>query len=258
MHLFYIRPGFDQKNLSNLYLSGKIYGSMNRRKYLLFIILIMVSVLQGFAQNILKPNSALKSHKTLEITSIELSPDKTVFNLVIENQRSEGGSFCADRNIFILYPDGSRLRLLKATDIPVCPDTYKFSSIGEKLHFTLTFPPLKPGTEWIDLLEDCSDNCFWFYGLTLNEELNHRLDEAFQMASSGDPEENVLLFKKILDDIDSRNLGIEGALYVNIINASLEAGDKIGASVWYKRLLKSGAPRMTSYVHYLNEKGIKY
>jgi hypothetical protein len=230
---------------------------MDKKKYLLLIIIITTSTLQIFAQNIVNPNLGLKNHETLDITSIEFSPERTVINLVIEN-RIDGGYFCADKNIFIICPDGSRLRLIKASDIPVCPDTYRFKSIGEKLHFSLLFPPLKKGTEWIDLIEDCGNNCFWFYGITLDSELNSRIDEAFTVSAAGKPEDNILLFRKILDDIDSRNLGIEGLLYINIINASREAGDNIGASVWYKRLIKSGAPRMASYINYLNEKGIKY
>jgi hypothetical protein len=130
--------------------------------------------------------------------------------------------------------------------------------MGEKLNFTLEFPPLKAGTDWIDVIEECESNCFWFYGVTLNHELNRKLDEAFLAASVNKPADNVTLFKNILDPIDSQNLGIEGLLYINIINASLENADKVGASVWYKRLAASDAPRLNQYLKYLNDLGIKY
>ena len=73
------------------------------------------------------PNVALKSHETLILTRIEMSAEKTVVYLTIEN-RIDGGYFCADKNIYIIYPDGTRSKLNMASGIPVCPDTYKFKS----------------------------------------------------------------------------------------------------------------------------------
>ena len=37
-----------------------------------------------------------------------------------------------------------------------------------------------------------------------------------------------------------------------------EAGDKVEAAVWYKRLLSSNAPRLKEFVKFLNDRGIKY
>lgn len=211
----------------------------------------------AFSQTILQPNSSLKSHETLEIRKIEISPEKTIISLSVEN-RIIGGQFCADRNIYILDPAGNKLMLKKSSGIPVCPDSYKFKSIGEKLQFSLEFPPVKAGTSWIDLIEDCSSNCFWFYGVTLDNDLNKKLDEAFLLASKAKPAENITLFKTILDSIDSRNLGIEGLLYINIVNAAAEDADNVNAAVWYKRLAASHAPRVNQYIKYLNDKGIRY
>jgi hypothetical protein len=177
--------------------------------------------------------------------------------MTIEN-RLDGGNFCADRNIYLIDSYGEKYNMEKSSGIPVCPDNYKFKTIGEKLNFTLAFPRLKAGTKWIDLIEDCTANCFWFYGLTLDNELNLRLDNAFLLASEGKPADNMNLFKRILDDIDSQDLGIEGLLYINIINAANENADKVNAMVFYKRLASSHAPRAEQYIKYLNEKGIKY
>jgi len=209
-----------------------------------------------FSQIYNLPNAALKSHETLDISKIEISPEKTVVYLIIEN-RIEGGNFCADRNIFILDPDGNKLKIINSIGIPVCPDSYKFKSIGEKLQFTLEFPPLKSGTKWIDIIEDCSSNCFWFYGVTLDNDLNKRLDEVFLLASKGKAADNIALFEALLESIDNQNAGIEGLLYINIINAAIEDNDKVSAMLWYKRLTSSHAPRLSYYMKYLNDKGIK-
>jgi 23S rRNA-/tRNA-specific pseudouridylate synthase len=113
----------------------------------LLILSSTAGVLDAFSQTIIKPNQALKSHETLQIKKIETTSDETVISLSIENRRVDG-SFCADKNIFIIYPDGSRIKLAKSIGIPSCPDAYKFKNIGEVLDFTLTFPPIKQGIEW--------------------------------------------------------------------------------------------------------------
>jgi hypothetical protein len=210
-----------------------------------------------FSQTIIQPNQALKSHETLQIKKIETTSLETIISLSIENRRANG-SFCADKNIYILYPDGSRIELTKSECIPTCPDTYNFKNIGEVLDFTLIFPPIKQGTEWIDLIEDCNDNCFHFYGVTLDEDLNKRLDEAFTYGTGGEPAKTMMMFRNILESVDNKNPGIEGALYVNIISAAVEAEDKVEAAVWYKRLLSSHAPRLNEFVKFLNDRGIKY
>jgi hypothetical protein len=240
-----------------LYLSQLNPGLMKRTKIGVLLLFSGLISAELCAQTVLRPNQSLKSHETLEIVSIELKTDMTLVSLVVEN-RITGGTFCADRNIYIIDPTGTRLKLKKATGIPVCPDAYNFRGMGEKLNFSLEFPPLKAGASWIDIVEECESNCFWFYGVTLDTELNRKLDAAFLAASGSNAADNITLFKNILDPIDSQNQGIEGLLYINIINASLENSDKVGASVWYKRLAASGAPRVNQYLKYLNDLGIKY
>jgi hypothetical protein len=217
----------------------------------------VVGLAKIYSQTYNRPNVALKSHETLEILKVEIGAQGTVIFLNVENRRDEGGSFCADKNIYLVYPDGGRLNITRAKNIPVCPDTYKFKSVGEKLQFSIEFPPLKQGTKWVDLIEDCTSNCFWFYGVTLDNELNARLDEAFTLASKGEAAGNIILFKNILDSIDSQNLGIEGLLYINIINALAEEAENANINIWYKRMVASHAPRLEKYIKYLNDKGIK-
>jgi hypothetical protein len=221
------------------------------------LVFLAVSILKVFPQTFNLPNYALKSHETLEISKVEMSPEKTVIYMSIEN-RIVGGNFCADRNINLIYPDGGKIKLKKASGIPVCPENYKFKNIGEIVQFTLEFPPLKPETKWIDIVEECASNCFWFYGVTLDNDLNNKLDDVFTLASKGKPAENITLFKTLLDSIDNQNLGIEGLLYINIINAAGQDADEVNKIFWYKRLASSYAPRLSYYIKYLNDKGIKY
>jgi len=221
-----------------------------------------LSIIFSFAgiinsQIILTPNYGLKSHETLEIMKIETDSMGTVFFMNIEN-RIEGGTFCADKDITIIYPDGTRSKMTSSGGIPACPVTHKFKSIGEKLDFTLAFPPLKEGTEWIDLTENCSDNCFSFYGITLDSQLNRKINEAFAKADNSSPAEAMNSFIEILEEADKKDPGSEGLLYINIINLAKKAGDSAGAEQWYKRFKLSGAPRLAQYIKFLNDQGIRY
>lgn len=221
------------------------------------IISLVCSVYSITAQVITHPNYAIKSHETLEILRIETTEKASVFFMSIEN-RIEGGTFCADKNIYILYPDGTRSPMVSSDGIPVCPATYKFKFPGERLDFRLTFPPLKAGTEWIDLIEDCKENCFFFYGVTLDSDLNEKINEAFILVNGTERNKALTALSGLHEDIGGKKHGIEGLFYITIINLAEEKGDKVLASEWYYRLRSSDITRASQFIKYLNDRGIKY
>jgi hypothetical protein len=230
---------------------------MRPLKIVFLVFILVISYSGSFAQVIDRPNQALKSPEPLSLQKIETAAGKTVFYFTLVNQVKDG-YFCAEKNIFLVFPDGTRSKLIGADGIPVCPAYHKFSSPGERLDFKLVFSEIPADLKWLDLVEECESGCITFYGITLDRELNTRLDDLFQKAEKTTPEASIPLFKAMIDELDSRNLGIEGLLYLNIINASLEANDRIGAAVWYKRLLVSGAPRLSYYIKFLNDKGVRF
>ncbi|MFH0841122.1 MAG: hypothetical protein V1903_00745 [Bacteroidota bacterium] len=199
----------------------------------------------------------MKSHETLGISKIEVNPKGISFYMTIEN-RIQGGTFCVDMNTFLIYPDGTRSKLVSASGIPVCPDSHKFKTPGEKLDFVLLFPPLKEGTGWIDLVEECSDHCFSFYGVTLDNELNQKVNESFILAEGDEASRGIISLIDLIGEVDIKNYGIEGLLYLTIVKLSDEAGSKAIAAEWYKKMKSSGAPRVGEYLKYLNDNGIRY
>jgi len=222
-----------------------------------FIIILLLNILtSGYSQTIVKPNYGLKSHETLNIDKVEITRDKTTVNLTIEN-RIENGSFCADRNIYIITPDGTRLKLLKSSGIPRCPESYKFSKPGEKLSFSLVFPTLGTEPPYVDIKEECSDNCFSFYGVVLDEYINSRLDEAFSMAERG---ESVKAMNKFIgiDSVTAKKNGIRALVYYNIVKLANETGNTVTAGEWYKKLYSMRSAGGKIYIEQLNLNGIKF
>jgi hypothetical protein len=63
-------------------------------------------------------------------------------------------------------------------------------------------------------------------------------------------------FINIAGTIDSKNAGIEGLIYMNIINLAKETGNIPKASEWYQKLKLSGIPRSDLYIKHLNSQGI--
>lgn len=220
-------------------------------------IFFIFSFIKVFSQSVIAPNFALKSHETLEILKIESTVKTTVFFMSVEN-RIEGGSFCADRNVFMVRPDGSRIRLLSAEGIPVCPDAHKFRIPGEKLSFTLAFPALEKGVESIDLIEDCSDNCFSFYGVITNDVLNRSINDAYSYAENEEPLKALVSFQDLTRMTGNNRTGAEGLLYMNIVRLSAETGNDSLAREYYMKLKEKDIREGDRYIKYLNSQGIRY
>lgn len=225
---------------------------MITRKILLLFVFLIIGTGYSFSQSVVAPNYALKSHETLEIRKIVTTDKATLFYMSIEN-RIEGGSFCADNNIYIIYQDGKRSKLLFSSGIPVCPHSYKFKYPGEKLDFVLTFQPMKTGTEVISLVEECNENCFSFYGIILNRELNKKIDDAFVLVNKGESVKALNSFIEIAEEKAKKNMEVSDLLYLNIIKLSEKTGNNEKASEWYNRLKSSGTPHLQKYLEYLKE-----
>lgn len=213
----------------------------------------MVSQAQIFDQ----PAVGLKSVQTMEVLKVESSSDKTVVYLSVEN-RIKGGTFCADRNIFIICPDGTKLKLLKASGIPQCPDTYRFRKEGEILEFSLVFPPLGRGTYWIDLIEECNENCFSVYGILLNNEFSRKIDAALSYVDRGQTDSAIGAYTKLIAEAGTDNAGIAGSLYSDLISLLYGKGYTASAADYYRRLAASDLPHKELYLGNLNFRGIRY
>lgn len=216
----------------------------------LFLSLLLLFAAQLYSQTIDRPNYGLKSHETLEIESVVLTPNSATFFMVIEN-RSLDGTFCADKNIFLLLPNGNRLKILEASGIPSCPDTYTFKNFGEKLYFSLTFPAIPKNIEWLDLVEDCDNACFSFNSVILNTDINQKIDHAYSLIQLGNLINASKEFESLLLDFKSKDNYYEGAIYSNLVTLYRKLGDDANAKKWFEVLLSSDIRLKEKYIESL-------
>lgn len=222
------------------------------------VLFLMVSSLNILtAQTFTGPAVGLKKPQTMEVLGVELTSEKTVIHLSVEN-KIKGGTFCADRNTYIITPDGMRLKLEKASGIPQCPSSHKFKKEGEVLEFSLTFPGLTSVPGWIDLVEECGENCFSAYGILLNPGFSARIDEAFGYASKGQTDSAIGLYRKLIGEAGPMEAGIVGSLYCDLISLMAGKGYKASAAEWYRKLANSDLPGKQMYIDNLSFRGIRF
>jgi hypothetical protein len=209
-----------------------------------------------YSQAILKPNYGLKSHETLTIEKVELTRSATIVSFSIEN-KIDNGSFCVDRRTYIIDPAGNRYRMISAAGIPLCPASYNFKTQGEILVFQLTFPRLPNEPAYINIIEECAEYCFSFYGVTLDEYLNSRFDEPFSMVERGETSRAINRFISVAEDVD-KHIGLKALTFYNIIKLSHDTGDRQKAAEWYLKLKNIRQDIAKIYIEQLSLQGIVY
>ena len=150
------------------------------------ILIIFLFSLTANAQTIKKPNYGQKTHETLTIEEIELNEDYTIITLSIVNKIANG-SFCADKNIYLKNSTGYEMyQIIKKEGIPECPNNHFFLNIDEKLVFRLYFPKIDEKIKYIDIIENCEENCFNFKGVILSNNLNTDIEKAYKLFSTNE------------------------------------------------------------------------
>ena len=194
-------------------------------KTVFFIILLMVGFqIRLVAQVFDKPSFSLSSHPTLEILSIEKWEDQTVVNIRVKNQRISG-RFCFDKETFLVNSLGSEEWKLTSMDgIPACPDQHRFKSIGEVLDFSLVFPAIPDEVKYIDLREGCGDACVSVKYILLDEEMNNRINDGFNLYEIGRLSASLQVFEDIMESGFDNYSPVFGTLYLYMMSIHYELG----------------------------------
>jgi len=213
---------------------------------------------QTFSQTIILPIVNIKSHKTLVIEKIEFSEKQTLVFLSIENQKTEGDAwFCADKSIYIKNTQGSEMYyMIKSEGIPTCPETYKFKKPGEILQFKLFFPNIPATIKEIDIVENCTDNCFYFKGVILDPDQNADIklfERGVSLYTNKKPDEALKCFQKLAGNVIDKQSNIYGYTLYIIPLICFEKGDKENAATEYSKLLKSDITDKDYFVEKLSK-----
>jgi len=225
-------------------------------RHTILIIILTVFSYTAVSQSIASPNYGLKAPLTAEIVRVDFNKDATVIWLTIMSDINNAW-FCIDRNTFLVRPDGMKLRLTGLKGLPWCPATYKFKRPGEKASFSMTFPATGV-LPWFSIVEECVGGCLSFRGVVTDEGLNNRINDAFALSGSGESMAAYRIYEDIIGQIDTLNLGIEGAVYSSLIILDNSMGRPETARGWYTRMMTSDTPDLGLYLENLKRQGIDY
>lgn len=225
-------------------------------KQLLSVIFFILPVLPAGGQIYEHPNFSLNSHPTLEIQSVERWEDRTVVNLSIKNERISG-TFCIDSNTVLRNSLGDEeYPLLHMEGIPACPLVHRFRSIGERIDFSLVFPPVPEEIRYLDLLENCSENCVSIKYILLDEDLNARINEGIQLYNLGRENAALRIFQDLLQTDYDGISPVFGTVYLYLISIHYEMGDSKEAKNAYRELRESGIIGLEDFLEAAREAGL--
>lgn len=111
-----------------------------------------------------------------DITKIEKMNFNTViyFKYTAPSTYINGGWVCAGGNFFIRDSySKTKYKLIKANNIPICPEKHNFQYKGQTLEFNLVFEALPSSTTKIDIIEDEMNGGFNFFGVNLTNNSNN-------------------------------------------------------------------------------------
>jgi hypothetical protein len=188
---------------------------MDISKILSLLAVLLIGSTALSAQEVVQPNYGMKSPATAEVVRVKITETQTMVDMSIQNEIRDG-HFCIDEDTYLEYGEGERLRLIEAKGLPLCPERHEFSTVGEKVYFTLVFDGLPGGTPWFDIIEYCGTGCLSVLGLTMDKEINGKIDAAYNALDSYDPERAMDIFSELLPLLRSSRHGLTGSVYLGL------------------------------------------
>ncbi|MBN2616437.1 MAG: hypothetical protein JXR71_12155 [Bacteroidales bacterium] len=203
------------------------------KRFALFLILIFMTAGLLSAQQIQNdPYFAVSTHP-ITVMSIGSYPDSLVLVLSIENQLANG-YFCVNRKVYAEnLKTKNRTYMLSERGLPYCPEVYHFKWKGEQKIFYLVFPSLGKDVRYVNVVEDCKDQCFELFGLVLDPKMNAEINRAYDAYKIGNTSEALNLFEHVIQTYPDYPYG---TFVDHVIKILLEQGQYKEAGKWYKKL----------------------
>jgi hypothetical protein len=136
-------------------------------------------------------------------------------------------------------------------NIPTCPEKYYFKNKGEKLNFTLEFPSIKGWDGRINLIENCSEYCFYFKGIILDNKLSSDIrvfEIALEQYENGDFLNSYKNFNYLVQDIPNNPTMVYGYSFLYLYKIDKERGNLNKSEGWKNKFLKSKIPNKEAYL----------
>jgi hypothetical protein len=122
---------------------------------------------------------------------------------------------------------------------------------GEKLSFSLIFPSIKYWEGRINLIENCSDHCFYFKGVILDNKLSAdiRLFElALEQYEGGNFSAAYKNFSYLVNDIPKNPTMVYAYAFSYLYKIEKEKGNLSKAESWKEEFLNSELPNKDVYM----------
>jgi hypothetical protein len=220
------------------------------------VIIIIQSSSWIAAQIYDRPIYSLTSHPTLDIVSIERWEDRMVVELSLKNE-SFSGAFCIDSSTVLKNSLAQEeYSMISMQGIPACPEVYRFKSVGERISINLIFPPVPDDVKYVDLVENCDENCVSVKYILLDEELNSRLNEGFRLYELGKPESSLRVFEDIMRTEFDGFSPVFGTVYLYMIAIHYELGNSKDARNVFRELQESSILGREEFIETARETGI--
>jgi hypothetical protein len=202
------------------------------------------------------PNYSLTSHPTLEIISVEPWDDQMVLTLSLKNERYSG-EFCIDSNTVLRNSLGKdEYKLVSMEGITACPEVYRFKTIGERITIILEFPAIPDDVNYIDLIENCDENCVALKYILLDEELNSSLNEGIRLYELGKPDASLQVFEDLMRTEYDDFSPVFGTVYLYLIAIQYELGSSKDAREVFQKLKDSNIVGRDEFIEAARETGI--
>lgn len=177
-------------------------------------------------------------------------------NIQVKNQRLSG-SFCIDKETFLLHSLGTEEWPLTSMDgIPACPDRHRFKSIGEVLDFSLVFPAIPDEVSYIDLVERCEDACVSVKYILLDEALNERINEGFDLYGIGRLSASLQVFEDIMESHYDDYSPVFGTLYLYMMSIQYELGRSKEVKRIFSELKESSIAGREEFIETARDTGL--
>lgn len=133
-------------------------------------------IVQTSIGQINNPSFTSREVNYCDILKIEKNKSNTIiyFKYTAPSTYTNGGWVCAGKDFFIRdINTRTKYKLIKANNIPICPNKHNFQYNGQELEFNLVFEALPPSVDRIDIIEDETNGGFNFFGVNLTTNINN-------------------------------------------------------------------------------------